>query len=554
MIGYHSNFYAFREELCFAIHNLLNAFSNINNVFQLSFGFDVEISDAGVDSLADFPVGLTDAGIDNAISAAEPRFWNELLQKWPSAGLQASGEDVGLPCGLMGNSEVGHVNIGAGRVVYQEITRIDREISEGRFQRNPALLSAIEHARRSDKTLHLFGLVSNGGVHSSDRHLDALLELCKDEGLAGDQVVLHAFLDGRDTPPRSAEAYIERVEARMRELGVGRIATVIGRYWAMDRDKRWERVQLAYDALTLGEGLVAESAQAAVAESYARDEGDEFVKPTIVGSRDAGRVRSGDAILFFNFRTDRARQLTEAFVSHEFEGFPRATFPQVHFVTMTRYREDFPCAVAYPPQNLQGILPQVISDAGLSQLRIAETEKYAHVTFFFSGGDERELPGERRLLVPSPKVATYDLQPAMSAPQVTDALLAEFESDRRPDVTILNFANADMVGHTGIIPAALEAVRTIDQCLARIVPACLGLGGTVAITADHGNVEMMRDPATGEPHTAHTTNPVPFVVCGEAVAGRRLRESGRLCDIATTLLPILGLSPTKGMEGVNLLA
>ncbi|MCA8953143.1 MAG: 2,3-bisphosphoglycerate-independent phosphoglycerate mutase [Planctomycetes bacterium] len=507
--------------------------------------------------------GEAPSGPGNAIASAEPRFWNELRQQWPVALLEASGESVGLPCGLMGNSEVGHLNIGAGRVVYQEITRIDRAIAEGRFQQNPALLGAIDHARgdatngdstNGGRVLHLFGLVSDGGVHSSDNHLDALLEMCRDAGLRGDAVLLHAFLDGRDTPPRSAKRYLEHVEARMKALGVGRIATVIGRYYAMDRDKRWERVQKAYDALTLGEGHVADSAMAALSSSYDRGEGDEFVLPTVIGSRDAGRVRGGDAVIFFNFRTDRARQLTEAFVSREFDGFARATFPQVRFVTMTRYRDDFPCEVAYPPQNLKGIMPEVVSNAGLSQLRIAETEKYAHVTFFLSGGDERELPGERRVLIPSPKVATYDLQPRMSAPEVTDALLKELAGDRRPDVTILNFANADMVGHTGLMPAALAAVKTIDDCLARVVPACLELGGTVAITADHGNAEQMIDPETGEPHTAHTTNPVPFVLCGPDVRGKRLQSGGRLCDIATTLLPILGLSPTAGMDGVNLLA
>jgi len=498
--------------------------------------------------------GEAPAGPGNAISAAEPRYWNELRQQWPTTALQASGEHVGLPCGLMGNSEVGHLNIGAGRIVHQEISRIDKEIEEGRFQQNAALMSAIDHARRGGQSLHLFGLVSDGGVHSTDCHLRALLEMCKAEGLEGDRVLVHAFLDGRDTPPRSAAGFVDRIESWMRDLGVGRIATVIGRYFAMDRDKRWERVRKAYDALTLGDGFVADTAQAAIAAAYERDEGDEFVLPTVVGSREAGRVRSDDAVLFFNFRTDRARQLTEAFVSRDFEAFPRATLPRVHFVTMTRYREDFPCAVAYPPQNLSGILPQIISDGGLTQLRIAETEKYAHVTFFFSGGDERELPGERRLLVPSPKVATYDLQPAMSAPAVTDALLAELDSDRCPNVTILNFANADMVGHTGVVPAAIEAVRTIDESLSRIVPACLNLGGAVAITADHGNVEMMVDAATGGPHTAHTTNPVPFVLCGDAVKGRDMRDGGRLCDIATTLLPLLGLERTKGMEGVDLLA
>jgi 2,3-bisphosphoglycerate-independent phosphoglycerate mutase len=493
-------------------------------------------------------------GPGNAITLAEPRFWLQLREQWPTAMLQASGEDVGLPCGLMGNSEVGHLNLGAGRIVYQEITRIDREVREGRFVHNAALRSAVDHAKRTGGTLHLFGLVSDGGVHSSDQHLKALLELAKANGLAGERVALHAFLDGRDTPPRSAQRYLATVEGWMRELGTGRVATVIGRYYAMDRDKRWERVQRAYDVLTLGTGEVADSAQAGLAAAYARNEGDEFVQPTVVGSPDRDRVRGGDAVIFFNFRTDRARQLTDAFVVRDFQGFARATVPQVHFVTMTRYREDLPCPVAFPPQNLDGIFPQVVSKAGLRQLRIAETEKYAHVTFFFSGGDEKELPGERRVLVPSPKVATYDLQPEMSAPGVTDALLRELAGDQSPDVTILNFANADMVGHSGIVPAAVEAVRTIDQCLQRIVPAFLERGGTVAITADHGNVEMMIDPVTGQPHTAHTTNPVPLVLAGDAVKGRRLRDGGRLCDIATTLLPILGLQRAAGMEGVDLLA
>ncbi|MBM4060603.1 MAG: 2,3-bisphosphoglycerate-independent phosphoglycerate mutase [Planctomycetes bacterium] len=498
--------------------------------------------------------GEAAAGPGNAISLATPRFWYDLRQQWPSTLLEASGEDVGLPCGLMGNSEVGHLNIGAGRVVYQEITRIDREIREGRFQQNPALVSALDHARRTGGTLHLFGLTSDGGVHSSDRHVQALLGMARAAGLVGDRVVLHAFLDGRDTPPRSAPAHLERIETWMRELGTGRIGTVVGRYWAMDRDKRWERVQQAYDALVLGAGHVAESAQAAVAAAYARDENDEFVQATVVGSRDRGRVRTGDAVIFFNYRTDRARQLSDAFLTRDFAGFPRASVPVVHYVTMTRYRDDFTCPIAFAPQNLDGIFPQVVSQHGLRQLRIAETEKYAHVTFFFSGGDEKELPGERRVLIPSPKVATYDLQPEMSAPGVTEALLAELSGALRPDVTVLNFANADMVGHSGIIPAAVKAVQTIDQCLSRVVPACLRLGGTVAITADHGNVETMVDPATGQPHTAHTTNPVPFLVCGEAARGRRLAGGGRLCDIVTTLLPILGLPPGQGMEGRDLFA
>ncbi|MEC7583547.1 MAG: 2,3-bisphosphoglycerate-independent phosphoglycerate mutase [Planctomycetota bacterium] len=493
-------------------------------------------------------------GPNNAISAAEPRFMNGLRDDWPWTTLEASGEQVGLPCGLMGNSEVGHLNIGAGRVVHQDISRIDLDIENGRFAKNEALLSATAHATKTGGRLHLFGLVSDGGVHSSDRHLRALLELCRDAGLSGDRTVLHAFLDGRDTPPRSAQGYLEEVEGWMTELGTGRIATVVGRYSAMDRDKRWERVQRAYDALTIGKGDVAESARQAVESAYGRGEGDEFVAPCIIGSSDSGRVRDGDAVVFFNFRSDRARQLTETFTSSEFDGFSRAAFPAVHFVTMTRYRDDFPCPIAFGPQNMAGTFPEVISSSGLTQLRIAETEKYAHVTFFFSGGDEKEFPGERRVLIPSPKVATYDLQPEMSANLVTDRLLEELASDRSPDVTILNFANADMVGHTGIIPAALHAVRTLDECLARIVPAYVDRGGTVAITADHGNVEEMVDPATGEPHTAHTTNPVPLLMAGDAVKGRTLRSGGRLCDIATTLLPILGLSNGEGMDGVDLLS
>jgi 2,3-bisphosphoglycerate-independent phosphoglycerate mutase len=493
-------------------------------------------------------------GPGNAVTVAEPRFLLGLREQWPWTTLQASGEFVGLPCGLMGNSEVGHLNIGAGRIVYQEITRIDKAIADGRFAGNEALQSAIAHAHQHGSTLHLFGLLSDGGVHSSDQHLRALLQMCHDAGLRSDRVLLHAFLDGRDTPPRSAQGYVAAAERWMQELGTGRIATVIGRYYAMDRDQRWERVQKAYDALTIGAGLCAATAQAAIEQSYARNEGDEFVLPTAIGTRDQGRVRSGDAVVFFNFRADRARQLTTAFTSHEFSGFARASVPQVHFVTMTRYREDLPCRVAFAPQYLRGIFPEVVARAGLTQLRIAETEKYAHVTFFFSGGDENEYPGERRVLLPSPKVATYDLQPEMSAPQVTDRLLQELAGDQAPDLTVLNFANADMVGHTGVLPAAISAVRTIDECLRRIVPAVTGKDGTVAITADHGNAEMMIDPETGQPHTAHTTNPVPLLIAGTGGRGKRLRSGGRLCDIATTLLPILGLPKEPGMEGVDLFA
>jgi 2,3-bisphosphoglycerate-independent phosphoglycerate mutase len=494
----------------------------------------------------------------NAITLAEPAFFNGLRERFPSTLLECSGEAVGLPCGLMGNSEVGHLNIGAGRIVWQEITRIDRAIRDGRFFANEALLGAVRHALSSGGTLHLLGLVSDGGVHSSDRHVEALLQLARDQGLGGGQVQLHAFLDGRDTPPRSAQHYVAGLEKWMAELGVGRIATVSGRYYAMDRDTRWDRTRRAYEALVHGEGTLPEatSALAAIRAAYEAGVGDEFVEPVVVAGADSGRgrIRDGDAAIFFNFRADRTRQLTRALTSDRFDEFDRGPRPDLHLVTMTRYREDFTCPVAFAPQYLKGIFPEVVSGAGMSQLRIAETEKYAHVTFFLSGGDEKEYPGERRILVPSPRVATYDLQPEMSAFEVTDRLLAAFDdATTRPDVTVLNFANADMVGHTGNIAAAIVAVKTIDRCLERIVPRYLAAGGTVAITADHGNCEMMLDPETGSPHTAHTTNPVPLVIAAEDLAQASLRAGGRLCDIATTLLPLLGLAPHPNMEGVDLL-
>ena len=496
--------------------------------------------------------GEAPPGPANAITLAEPHTWLSLRERYPFTTLACSGEEVGLPLGLMGNSEVGHLNIGAGRVVWQEITRIDRAIRTGEFFRNPVFCAAVEQAKRAGKAVHLMGLCSNGGVHSSDLHLAALVELCKRGGLAKDQVFVHAFLDGRDTPQKSAERFVAAVEQVLRDLGIGSIATVSGRYYAMDRDKRWDRVQKAYDALTRGVGLAASSALAAVVAGYARGETDEFVLPTIVGSPEKGRIRDGDSVIFFNFRADRARQLTEAFVSENFTGFPRAVVPKVHFTSMTRYREDLDVPAAFQPQYLKNTFPELVARAGLDQLRIAETEKYAHVTFFFSGGDEKEFPGERRVLVPSPKVATYDLAPAMSADELTDKLLAIY-ADKPPDVTILNFANADMVGHSGVLPAAVQAVKTLDRCLARIVPAVLGKGGHVAITADHGNCEMMVDPETGEPHTAHTTNPVPFLVVGDDLRTKRLRAGGRLCDIAPTLLPILGIPKDPAMDGVDLL-
>jgi len=490
----------------------------------------------------------------NAITVADPRFYMGLCERYPFTTLMASGEQVGLPFGLMGNSEVGHLNIGAGRIVRQEISRIDEAIHGGAFFTNQALVGAVEHAKQKGSTLHLMGLCSDGGVHSSLGHLSALLSLCRQNGLGGDQVQLHAFLDGRDTPPKSALRYIQAIEKEMKDLGVGRIATVSGRFYAMDRDKRWERTKKAYDAVVLGKGANAPSAAAAVELAYIRDETDEFVMPTVVATTTGrvGKIRNGDAAIFLNFRADRTRQLTEAICQRDFDDFERPSRPRVDMVSMTRYREDFNCPVAFEPTYLKGIFPGIVSKAGLTQLRIAETEKYAHVTFFLSGGDEKQYPGERRILIPSPKVKTYDKSPEMSAGPVTDKLLSLLDK-RPPDVTILNFANADMVGHTGDLEAAVTAVRTLDGCLARIVPRYLELGGTVAITADHGNCELMVDPETGEPHTAHTTNPVPFVLVGHDVKGKELKTGGRLCDIVTTLLPLLDLPPDPNMDGVNLL-
>lgn len=498
-------------------------------------------------------VGERDAAPDNAVTQAHPEYLDQLRREYPFTLLQASGQDVGLPDGLMGNSEVGHLNIGAGRVVWQEITRIDRTIADGSFRSIPALRGAMEHAKENGSTLHLMGLVSNGEVHSSDRHLHELVRTAADVGLAGDQLAIHAFTDGRDTAPRCAQQFLDALEDLCRETGCGRIASVIGRYYGMDRDQRWERVRQAYDCLTLGAGERADSPAAAVAAAYERGEGDEFILPTVIGTSDRQRLQSGDAVFFFNYRADRARQLSIALNDSGFDGFPRTSLPKVHYATMTRYREDFPYPVAFAPQTLEGTLGEVVSAAGLRQLRIAETEKYPHVTYFFSGGDEQRFSGEERILVASPKVATYDEQPEMSAGEVTDKLLRALGSDEAPEVVILNYANGDMVGHTGDLQAATAAMQTLDACMQRVIPAVLGKGGTVCVTADHGNCELMTDPDTGKPHTAHTTNPVPFILVGDAFKGRQLKSGGRLCDIATTMIARLGLQPSAAMDGVDLL-
>jgi 2,3-bisphosphoglycerate-independent phosphoglycerate mutase len=488
----------------------------------------------------------------NAIALAPATHFAGLRASFPSTQLAASGRDVGLPAGLIGNSEVGHLNLGAGRIVWQPITRIDRAIEEGSFFENGVFLEAIEAARQAGGAVHLLGLVSDGGVHSVDRHYFALLELAKRRGLPRGRVFFHAVLDGRDTAPRSAAGYLRALEEEVERVGVGRVATVVGRYWAMDRDHRWDRTRRAYEALTLGEGERAASALAGLESAYARGETDEFVLPTVVGDPGEGRVRDGDALLCFNFRPDRMRQIARAFFEEPFEGFERKVRPRVRLASMTQYQEGFPLPVAYPPTYLRGVVGQVFADLGWRQLRIAETEKYAHVTYFFNGGDERTFRGEERVLVPSPKVATYDLEPAMSARQVTERLVAGIEAGAF-EAFVVNYANPDMVGHTGVLEAAVEAVRVVDECLARVAEIVLPRGGLLAITADHGNCETMRDPETGEPHTAHTTNPVPFLLVAESLRGAPLRDGGRLADVAPTLLAALGARPPREMEGRTLL-
>ena len=489
---------------------------------------------------------------NNAILQGAPYF-QELQARYPQSLLTACGNEVGLPPGVMGNSEVGHMNLGAGRVVYQDISRIDKAIEEGDFFENGVLRELMESTRKAGKTFHLMGLVSNGGVHASDRHVVALLRMAAQAGLEAGQVCVHVITDGRDTPPRSALEFVAQLESAMEEIGVGRIASVCGRYWAMDRDKRWERTQRAYDLLLGGRGDRFDSATDAIAASYEADKGDEFLEPAVIGNPGEGRLADGDGLFVFNFRSDRVRQICEALTLDEFSGFARAERVQLSLATMTQYRADFPYPVAFAPQNLEELFPELVARAGLRQARIAETEKYAHVTFFFSGGREALLEGEDRVLLPSPKVATYDLQPEMSAPGITDAILKKLE-EGETEVYIINYANADMVGHSGQFEAALEAVRTVDQCLQRIVPKVVEQGGTVAITADHGNAEQLWDPNSDQPHTAHTLNQVPFVLCGKAFEGQSLRANGILADVAPTLLSILGLDPSAAMNGRSLLA
>jgi 2,3-bisphosphoglycerate-independent phosphoglycerate mutase len=495
--------------------------------------------------------GVAPEGSDNAIALARTPGYDSYLRDCPQTTLAAAGLDVGLPDGQMGNSEVGHLNIGAGRVVYQELTRIDRAIEDGSFFENPVLVEAVENAKADGRALHLMGLLSDGGVHSKNTHLYSLLRLAKARGL--ESVFVHCFLDGRDTPPQSALNYIEALELKMREIGVGQIATVCGRYYAMDRDRRWDRVKLAYDALVYGHGAAAPTAEAAVEQSYSADENDEFVKPTVisvVAENDNGRINNGDSVIFFNFRADRARELTEALITPDFRDFDRGPGPpKVDFVCLTQYEKSFDSAVAFKPENIKNTLAEVVAANGLKQLHIAETEKYAHVTFFFNGGIEEPVPGEDRVLVPSPKVATYDTIPEMSAFEVADKTVTAIKSGKY-DFIVINFANADMVGHTGYLDAAVKALEAVDQAVRRVVDAALEQGGVALITADHGNAEHMRGP-NGDPWTAHTTSRVPLVLVGGA--GVRLKNGARLADIAPTVLSLLDLPVPAEMTGENLL-
>ncbi len=482
---------------------------------------------------------------DNAIAAANTPHLDQLFQENSCCRLSASGLDVGLPDGQMGNSEVGHTNIGAGRVVFQDLPRISLDIKEGRFFQNPAYVSAMDACKEKGTALHLMGLLSDGGVHSHIEHLFALLDMAKARGLT--QVYVHCFLDGRDVPPTSGKGYVERLQAKLQELGVGRIATVMGRYYAMDRDSRWERLERAYAAMVYADAPFEDDPAAAVALSYERSVTDEFMVP-VVCMEDA-TVSEGDSIIFFNFRPDRAREITRAFVDPEFNGFSRRLgyFP-VQFVCTTEYDAAMPnVTVAYPREKLHNIFGEYLSHLGLTQLRIAETEKYAHVTFFFNGGEERVFPGEDRCLIPSPKVATYDLQPEMSEPEVTAEAVRRIESGKY-DVVILNFANCDMVGHTGVFSAAVKAAEAVDDGVARVVEATSKMGGVSIITADHGNAEHMLD-ADGSPFTAHTTNLVPCCIVGADV---KLRD-GRLADLAPTMLDLMGLNKPEEMTGETLI-
>ncbi|MGL5346024.1 MAG: 2,3-bisphosphoglycerate-independent phosphoglycerate mutase [Peptostreptococcaceae bacterium] len=487
----------------------------------------------------------------NAVINANTPNIDKMIAEYPNTLIAASGMDVGLPEGQMGNSEVGHTNIGAGRVVYQDLTRVSKSIADGDFFTNEVLVEAMNNAKNG--ALHLMGLLSDGGVHSHIDHLKALIKMAKAQGV--ENVFVHAFTDGRDVAPTSALEFIEDVENCMKEVGVGKFASVSGRYYAMDRDKRWERVQLAYEAMVDGKGNTATSAKEAIEKSYADDKVDEFVVPTVIveeNGQPVGLIKENDSVIFGNFRPDRAREITRALVCDEFVGFERPCM-KTFFVCLTTYDVTIKNVhVAFGPQSLENTLGEYLAKNGKTQLRTAETEKYAHVTFFFNGGVEEPNEGEERLLVPSPKVATYDLQPEMNAPELTEKVLAKIDEDNF-DFIVLNYANPDMVGHTGVVEAAITAVETVDTCVGKIVEKILAKGGSALITADHGNAELMQDPETKTTITAHSTNPVPFIVVGDELKSAKLREGGRLSDIAPTVLDMMNLEKPAQMTGDSLI-
>lgn len=495
--------------------------------------------------------GLRNETVGNAVAQANKPNYDRYMETYPNTTLTASGEAVGLPEGQMGNSEVGHLNIGAGRIVYQNLTRITESIKTGNFFENETLLQAVRHAKNNIRKLHLYVLLSDGGVHSHQQHLYAMLQMAKQEGL--EEVYIHAFLDGRDVAPDSAKAYMEELLKKISEIGVGKIATVQGRYYAMDRDKRWDRVEKSYRAMVYGEGPKYHDPIKAIAESHEQSVYDEFVLPTVIVDREnnpRGLIEDNDVIVFLNFRPDRAIQLSQAFTNKDFRGFDRGKhFPEnIYYVSLTLFSETVGGYVAYKPKNLDNTLGEVLAQNNKKQLRAAETEKYPHVTFFFSGGRDVELPGETRLLINSPKVATYDLQPEMSAYELADAVVKEVESDKF-DAIILNFANPDMVGHSGKLEPTIKAIEATDECLGKVVDAIIAQGGTVVITADHGNADVLID-EKGRPHTAHTTNPVPLIVTDKDVL---LREGGILADIAPTLLELLQLELPEEMTGTSII-
>lgn len=489
----------------------------------------------------------------NAIAHANTPTWDKLWSERPHTLISGSGMDVGLPDGQMGNSEVGHMNLGAGRIVYQDFTRITKDIQDGGFYDNPVLVASVDKAIANDGAVHLMGLLSPGGVHSHEDHFVAMVELAARRG--ANQIYLHAFLDGRDMPPKSAQPSLELLQAKLAETGKGRIASLIGRYFAMDRDNRWDRVQAAYDLLTEGKAeFTSANPVDGLLAAYERGETDEFVKPTVIAAEgeQAATFNDGDAVIFMNFRADRGRQLTRAIINPDFDGFQRTKVPALaDFVMLTQYAADINASCAYPPSELVNVFGDYLAQNGKTQLRIAETEKYAHVTFFFSGGREDLYPGEERILIKSPDVATYDLQPEMSAPEVTDNLV-EAITGGKFDAIICNFANGDMVGHTGVFDAAVKAVEALDGCLSRLVEAVESVGGNMLITADHGNCEQMEDPNSGQPHTAHTTELVPLVYVGNKNVTLQA-EGGRLSDIAPTLLKLMNMEQPAEMTGRPLL-